>query len=242
MNKEIFLKTSDGIKIAINLYSKARDSVVIICPGWFMTKDSAIFKKMSEDLFENFDVITMDFRGSGRSRGFYTFSSKEPLDLYCVISYAKKVLEYKNIYLLGFSLGAAVSVICSAKNPDVDKLIAVSVPSDFNKIENRMYSPDAWIPTLFQKFEPLRWFTIRAGNPFLHKIKPIDVVDDISAPTLFVAGDKDPTVHSWHMKALYDKAVCRKVYRLFAKTRHAEDIYHDYPQEFICMCTDWLNY
>ena len=92
MNKEIFLKTSDGIKIAINLYSKARDSVVIICPGWFMTKDSAIFKKISEDLFKNLDVITMDFRGSGRSRGFYTFSSKEPLDLYCVISYAKKVL------------------------------------------------------------------------------------------------------------------------------------------------------
>ena len=241
MNKEIFLKTSDGVKIAINLYSKARDSVVIICPGWFMTKDAAIFKQISYDLFVSFDIIAMDFRGSGRSGGFYTFSTKEPIDLYRVISYAKEVLEYKNVYLLGFSLGAAVSIICSAQNSDVDKLIVVSAPADFDKIENKMYSPDAWIPTLFQKFEPLRWMTIRAGNPFLSKIKPIDVAADIAVPTLFIAGEKDPTVLPWHTKALYDKAHCKKDYKLFTKTRHAEDIYHDYPTEFIEMCRNWFE-
>lgn len=165
--QEVFLKTLDNIKIAINHYSTNRNSVIIIAPGWFMTKDSKIFKKMAKALFKTFDIISMDFRGTGKSGSFYTFSAKEEQDLNCVINYAKT--RYEKIFVLGFSLGGALSIISGAKNKNINGIIAVSAPTEFYKIENKMYSPDAWIPTLFQKFEPLRWLTIRAGNPFLRK-------------------------------------------------------------------------
>ncbi len=237
--QEVFLKTLDNIKIAINHYSKFRNSVIIIAPGWFMTKDSKIFKKISEDLFKTFDIITMDFRGSGKSKGFYTFTAKEEQDLNCVINYAQK--HYEKVFVLGFSLGGALSIISGAKNKNINGIIAVSAPTEFYKIENKMYSPNAWIPTLFQKFEPLRWMTIRAGNPFLPKEKPIDLVEKITVPTLFIAGEKDPTVCPWHTQKLFENAKCKKDFILFEKARHAEDLYTDYPEKFITYCTEWLE-
>ena len=53
---EIFLKTEDNTKIAINHYDKGRDFVVIIAHGWYMCKDATIFKAMSEDFFKSHDV------------------------------------------------------------------------------------------------------------------------------------------------------------------------------------------
>ncbi len=238
MNK-LFLKTIDNIKISINHYDSGKDEVVILCPGWFMTKDSASFNELARVLGEKYDVISMDFRGHGNSGGFYTFTAKEEADIDIVVDFAAK--KYKKVYLFGFSLGGALVLLYGAKHKNVDKIIAVSAPVDFMKIENRMYSPDAWIPTLFQKFEPSRWLTIRAGFPWYKKDNPIDFVDKITVPTLFIAGEKDPTVLPWHTKMLSEKAVCKKDYVLFKNARHAEDLFHDYPEKFLKICFDWLE-
>jgi len=238
--KEIFLTTIDNVKIAVNCYLSGKESLLIISPGWFMTKDSAIFKKMSLEFSKKYDVLSMDFRGHGRSSGFYTFTQKEGDDLSAVVNYAKDNL-YNKIFLLGFSLGGAQVILHAAKIKNVDKVIAVSAPTDFDKIENHMYSPDAWIPTLFQKFEPKRWLSIRPGSPFGKKERPIDFVGDIEIPTLLIAGEKDPTVFPWHTEELYKKARCKKDYKLLKKARHAEDLYTDFPVEFMELCTSWLD-
>lgn len=237
--KEVFLTTTDNIKISINHYSNSNDTVVIICPGWFMTKDAKAFLKLSDDLSKHFDVISMNFRGHGNSGGFYSFTSNEEKDLEVVVNFAKD-LNYKNICLLGFSLGGALVLLYGAKHSEISKIIAVSAPTEFFKIENKIYSPDAWIPTLFHKFEPFRWLTIRPTSPFLPKQKPIDFVQNIKTPTLFIAGEKDPTVLPWHTETLFQKATCKKDYKVFKNTRHAEDLYMVYPQEFLQICTDWI--
>lgn len=237
--REVFVKTCDSTAIAFNHYETGHDSVLVICPGWFMTKDSGAFCAMAQDFSKFYDVVVMDFRGHGRSSGFYTFTSKEEFDIDAVVRFLAN--KYRNIYLAGFSLGGALALLYSAKNTNIDKIIAVSAPSDFYKIENRMYLPDAWYPTLFQKFEPKRWLTIRPGNLFLHKDKPIDFVKDISVPILFLAGENDPTVFAWHTKALCDAARCDKSYVLFKKARHAEDLYIDFRQNFMDICLSWLD-
>ena len=75
--EELFLNTKDRVNIALNWYNTGHKSVIIICPGWFMTKDSKAFSLLAEKLSEKLDVIVMDFRGHGRSSGFYTFTSKK---------------------------------------------------------------------------------------------------------------------------------------------------------------------
>ncbi len=235
--EEIQIQTKDGVKIALNHYKSGFNHVVIIAPGWFMTKDSKSFKEMSEIFSKYSDVITIDFRGHGKSGGFYTFTSEEVNDMEAVIKYAHEL--YTKIYLMGFSLGGALTLIAGANNELIKKIVAVSAPSCFEKIENKVWKKEAWIPTM-QKCELKRWFSIRPGFLNKKKIKPIDIVEDIKCPTLFIAGEKDPTVCCWHTKALYDKAVCQKKYELFKDCSHAEDLFLQDKEKFIKLCCEWL--
>lgn len=236
--KEIFLTTEDNVKIAINHHKTGHDEVLIIAHGWFMTKDSSYFKDMANIFSKNFDIISMDFRGHGRSSGFYTFTSKEPMDMKAVVNYAKQ--HYSKIYLIGFSLGGALALIHSALEKDIDKIIAVSAPHSFIKIENHMWKKEAWIHSL-RKFEFKRWITVRPSLIIGKKIRPIDVVSKVDAPTLFIAGEKDVTVRAWHTKSLYRVAKCKKKFELFEGCCHAEDLFYQERDKFINVCCEWLK-
>ncbi len=233
------LQTKDKIEIAINHYENNHDEVVIVAPGWFMTKDSDAFTRVSEFFAKHFDVIAFDFRGHGKSGGAYTFTSKELMDMDCVVRYARKY-KYKKIYLAGFSLGGAMVLIYASKSRFIDKVIAVSAPADFNKIENKMWKKEAWAET-FKKFELNRAFSIRPYPIPLSKTKPIDIIEKIKAPTLFIAGEKDPTVYPWHTKKLYEKAVCPKKYKEYKNGYHAEDLFLYFEDDFSKLCFDWLK-
>lgn len=235
--KEIFLRTNDGVKIAINHHMTGHDEVLIIAHGWFMTKDSSYFIDIANTFSKDLDVISMDFRGHGRSSGFYTFTSKEPEDLRTVVNYAKK--HYSKVYLMGFSLGGALALIHGAVEKDVDKIIAVSAPHSFIKIENHMWRKEAWSHSL-KKFEILRSLTIRPSLIIGKKIRPIDIVDKIEVPTLFLAGDKDATVRAWHTMSLYRVAKCKKHFELFKNCCHAEDLFYQERNRFISVCKNWF--
>lgn len=236
--KEFFVKTEDNVDIACNHYQKGNDKVIIIAPGWYMCKDTKPFKDLSEDLAKNYDVVTLDFRGHGKSAGNFTFTTEEPMDLKAVINWARQ--RYSKIGLLGFSLGGALVVIHSAINKDVDVMVAVSPPADLNKIESHFWKPEAFIPT-FKKFDIKENRNVRPGNIFLKKINPADVVHDIAIPSLYIAGENDPTVYPWHTELLYKKSTCKKSYVLFENNNHAEDLYIDSRERFLKVCNEWFS-
>ena len=237
--KHVKLKTEDKVKISVNAYLDGHKEVVIVAPGWCMTKDSKAFMQISKIFSSKYDVLTLDFRGHGKSGGFFTFTAKELYDLDAVIGFAKKN-NYDKIHLVGFSLGAALCLIYASGNPNINKIIAVSAPSDFDKIENQMWKKEAWVETL-KKFELLRFCSIRPSVVRHEKIKPIDIAATIIAPTLFMAGELDPTVHPWHTEALYNKAICPKRFKLFRGGYHAEDLFLHNKEEFSKLCLDWLS-
>ena len=237
--QEKFLKTTDKVKIALNHYGYERDDVLIIAPGWFMTKDSNAFCAISEAFFECIDVISFDFRGHGKSSGFYTFSALEQKDLEAVVAFAQT--KYKNIYLMGFSLGAMISLNYATLVGGIQKVIAVSPPSDFSKIENQIWKKEAWLPTL-RKMELKRWFSIRPSIFIHRKIKTIDIIQNNTAKTLYIAGKLDPTVHMWHTEALYNKTQSEKEFKCFENGLHAEDLFLEFREEFMNISLDWLGF
>jgi pimeloyl-ACP methyl ester carboxylesterase len=239
MAKKIFLTTDDEVKIAVKHYQRGKSEVLIIAPGWFMTKDTRSFSAMAKEFANQFDVLAMDFRGHGKSGGFYTFTAKESADLKAVVDFAKQ--KYEKVYLMGFSLGGALVLIHGASEKNVDKIIAVSAPHSFDKIENQMWRPEAWYMTIFKKMDLRQWATIRPGPITSEKIRPIDIVDEIEVPTLFIAGEKDPTVHAWHTRALFNKAVCKKRFEVFEKCFHAEDLFLQDRERFLRVCNNWLK-
>lgn len=235
--EELHLKTSDGIKIAVNHYKSKREQVLIIAPGWTMSKDSKFIEEMSEKFVKSFDVISFDFRGHGKSSGFYTFTRKEPKDLESVVNYAKE--NYKEIYLMGFSLGGAISILYSALEEIINRLIIVSAPPSFAKIKISMWIKDFFINP-FKKYELRRWITVRPNPTIQNKIRPIDVVDKINIPTLFIAGDSDTIILPDDTKSLFGKAKCEKKFELFKNCCHAEDLLYQSKEKFIKTCTEWL--
>lgn len=236
--EELYLKTSDGIKIALNHYKQNQGQILIIANGWTMSKDSKYIKEVAKKFAELFDVISFDFRGHGKSSGLYTFTNKEPEDLKSVVNYAKKF--YKEIYLMGFSLGGAISIIYSAFEKSIDRLIIVSAPHSFSKIKNNMWIKD-FLKNPFRKYEIKKWLKIRINPIMLKKIRPIDVVDKISTPTLFIAGDSDTIILPEDTKSLYDRAKCEKQFELFQNCHHAEDLLYQNKQKFINTCIEWLT-
>lgn len=232
-------KINDNIEISYDRYETNHKEVVILAHGWFMTKNSKAFSQMARDFSKYYDVIVLDFRGHGKSGGKYTFGSKEVQDLKPVIDFAHS--KYKKIYLIGFSLGSLISVDYCSKYKDVDKLILVSCPTDFDEIENNVFSPNAFVPTL-KKFEWDRWTSFRFGNIFDNKIKPVDEISKIKIPVLLIAGKKDPIIRAWHNDELYkhSKSATKKVF-VFENGKHAEDLYLEAPKTFMDICTKFLK-
>ena len=233
------VESFDKTRISFNHFKKdGRDSAFIICHGFLMSKDAKPFLDLSNDLFELYDVISMDQRGHGDSDGSFSFSSKEHEDVKAVIDYSKGY--YAHIYLMGFSLGAASCIIEVARDKNVDGLIVVSPPISFEKIENRFLDKGALIPGI-QKFRN-QIFQLRIGNIFAKKKEPLDMIDKISPiPLLIIQGDKDPIIYKHHAEALYQKAKEPKKLVIMKNGLHAEELYRQNPREFVDLCTLWIT-
>lgn len=235
--EELYIKTSDGIKIALNHFKEDREQVIIIANGWTMSKDSKFTDEMANLFAKTFDVISFDFRGHGKSSGIYTFTSKESEDLKSVVNYANKF--YKKIYLLGFSLGAAISIIHSAQTGRIDRLIIVSAPYSFAKIKNFMWIKD-FLKNPFKKYEFKICSKLRPSPIIQKKIRPIDVVSKINIPTLFIVGDSDTITPPEDTKNLFYKAKCEKKFELFENCHHGEDLIYQEKEKLIKTCIEWL--
>lgn len=236
---ELTLRTKDDIKIYANHYRGGFKEVLIICPGFMMCKDARPFAMLSERMSRDFDVITMDFRGHGKSKGLYTFTSRENNDLEAVIGYARP--KYKFVGVIGFSLGAAVAINVTAINKTIDKIIAVSAPTEFSKIENRFLNKDI-ISSAIKKFH-WNMCNTKIGNMLTNKPKPIENVDKISPiPVLFVHGGKDTIIEPRHSRELYNKAGGPKRLAIFDNCLHAEDVFlGDNFENFISLCIEWFK-
>jgi pimeloyl-ACP methyl ester carboxylesterase len=236
--QEVYLTTVDKIKIAINHYQSEDEQVLIIAPGWTMSKDSKFIRKIARNFTEFFDVISIDFRGHGKSSGLYTFTSKESNDLNAVVNYAKNI--YKKVYLMGFSLGGAISIIHSARNKNVDMLIAVSAPHSFAKIRHFGWVKD-FLTNKFNKYEFRILRTLRPNLLIKKKIRPIDVAGMLDIPTLFIAGESDSIICLTDTKSLFDKATCQKSFEMFKNCNHAEDLIHQDEDKFVKICANWFT-
>lgn len=233
-----FVTTEDNIKIAYNHIITNHKAVLIIAHGWFMSKDSQAFQALSNSFKNEFDIITFDFRGHCKSKGLYSFGHNETKDLSAIVNYAKE--KYEHLYLMGFSLGSLISIDFCANNNFIKRLILVSAPSDFKKIENNVFSPNAFIPTL-KKFEFKRWTSIRFTHPFKKKPVPVEQIGKISIPVLFIGGTNDPIIRIWHNHELFKRANEPKKELIFENGKHAEDIYLENKESFVKACIDWLR-
>jgi pimeloyl-ACP methyl ester carboxylesterase len=235
--KEEVLKTGCGVRISIRENRIGSDLAIIIAPGFFQSKETKTFRSIEADLAGRFDVISMDYRGHGKSGGLFTFSAKESEDLKAVLDYARE--RYQRVGVLGFSYGGTIALLEQERYRNIDSIACVSSPMASKEIEFAWWLPRS-LKLGYKGLE--RGAGARIGNPFMDKVNAIDIVEKLSpTPLFFIHGDEDPTVFQRHTDMLYEKSAEPKKKFIFTKASHAEEIYRQYPKLFIKLVIDWFD-
>ena len=229
---------SDGVSISLDRYGDGAGAVVVVCHGFFNNKQTPAYRLLGEALAKGRDVICMDFRGHGRSDGFYTFSAREGADLHAVLQWAAE--RYQRIGVIGFSLGGAIAINTAGQNHvPIHSLVAVSAPSAFEAIEMQYWRLRA-IRSGIRSV--LAGGGCRPGNLFCRKLRPVESITALrSLPTLFIHGTHDVIIFPRHSERLYAAAPEPKRLEILERGGHAETLLRTHRERLLQMVDDWYR-
>ncbi len=211
----------DGQEVHFDHYRFGHKKVIVIAHGFFNSKSSVLLKELGAAHCDQYDVVLLDFRGHGESKGLFFWTTKEPMDLEAVLQYVAPL--YERVGLIGFSLGGAISLIVSARTDLVHSLISVSAPTEFERIDYRFWELDMETDIIYNLVGDGRFGKgVRPGPFWLKKEKPIHVVPRIKVPVFYMHGEADWLIKPWHAQELYDKTVSYKNLMMIKDGPHAE--------------------
>jgi fermentation-respiration switch protein FrsA (DUF1100 family) len=203
--EEVELVTADGITFgAWHFRQPGAPQTVIVSGGHKGQRQGAL--GISVALWrKGFNVILYSYRGMpGSDRAPVTFGIKEVLELQAVIAFARKRIAGSRIGLLGYSMGAVVSLLGAAGEPGVEALVLDSAFSDLRRllVENvRQASrlpgaPFVWLAGVLFRF--------RTGCK-LSDCSPLAVLSSLEPrPLFFIHGGADDVTTVNHSRRLYD--------------------------------------
>ena len=215
------LESFDGLKLHAKKFSPAEETNrwAILVHGYGRDGTYA-YDYADEYLKRGWNVLVPDLRAAGESEGeFITMGALESRD---VFDWASKLPSDAKIILHGVSMGAATVMMTAALKPK--KLVAV--------VEDCGYtSAYEMFTAQLNKIFSLPEYPVMPCANNVCKLKtgvkisdaaPLEVVDEITVPILFIHGDADGLVPFEMMGRLYDKAVAPKEKFVVKGAGHAD--------------------
>lgn len=232
--------TEDKQKIYYDHYKNGHSNLIVIAHGFFNSKDAVLLRQLGDELKDQYDTVILDFRGHGQSGGLFYWTTKEYIDLIAVLENVRK--DYDKIGLIGFSLGAATSIITAAKVDWVDSVISVSAPTEFEKIEYHFWELDVENDIMYNLIGDGRVGKgVRPGPFWLKKDKPINRVADVKAPIFFLHGESDWLIKPTHSQELFSKAKSKKDIAIIKNGPHAEYLIRKNKDETVKLIRNWFT-
>ncbi|USK44103.1 alpha/beta hydrolase [Cytobacillus oceanisediminis] len=201
-NKEsLFQLSVEGENIlGIHHQAATKDKLIIFCGGINAQRCdlNRIGVKFSRAMAsKGISVIRFDYRGLGVSEGFswnMTIESKIK-DIKAIVNYAINTLQFKEIYLLGFSDGARNIVGLASDYPEVKGLVLWNPALIYNQVNNGENKP-----ILDKKTKKILW-TVNGNylsSEFYRSVQRAEnrVLDEwysLNKPVLIIWGEKDVT-------------------------------------------------
>ena len=205
-NEDWTLENFDGLNLHAKIFYPNENSNrwAILVHGYGRDGTFA-YDYADEYLKHGWNVLIPDLRAAGESQGkFITMGALESLD---IARWAEKIPQDAKIVLHGVSMGAA-TVLLTAANQNIKNLVAV--------VEDCGYtSAYEMFTAQLNKIFGLPEYPVMPCANFVCKLKtgvkisdaaPIDVVNKISVPILFIHGDEDKLVPFEMMNQLFDAA------------------------------------
>lgn len=182
---------------------------------------------------KGYNVFLFDFRNSGESEGnLTTVGQLEVRDLLGAVDYVKSKPEIsRKVVLLGFSMGATVSLLAGAREPEVDAVIADAPFADMRSYLEENLSVWTDLPSFpfnqafFMVVPLLTGLDVDQVSP-VHEIAKFE-----GRPVLLIHGTADrkiPIANSESLLKAYPQARLLKV----PGSDHCNS-YHDHPDLYL---------
>ena len=203
--EEVELVTADGVNFGAWYFRQPGSPQTVIVSGGHKGQRQGALGISVALWRKGFNVIAYSYRGmSGSDRAPITFGIKEVLELQAVIAFARKRIPQARIGLLGYSMGAVVTLLGAAGEPGVEALVLDSPFSDLrtlliDNVRNRAKLPGrpfVWLAGLMLR--------ARSGST-LADCSPISVLSSLEPrPLFFIHGGDDRITSVNHSRRLYD--------------------------------------
>ena len=146
--------------------------------------------EITSDLVDSgFSVLLFDQRGRGESDGKGLLLVHTDRDLGGAVDYIVG-RGHSKVYLLGFSTGAASSIMFAAANDGVIGIISDSCFTDVHEMFIRGMVEQGF-PELLTKILVPGIFLVARIRYGCEPVNPVDVVGDITCPLFFIHGEED---------------------------------------------------
>jgi fermentation-respiration switch protein FrsA (DUF1100 family) len=215
-------------------------STILVCPGF--RSRMAEFLSMGAHLWRaGHNVLIFEYYGHGIEVSTpVTLGYREINDFLGAVAYAKERAPQAHLGALGYSMGAAVAIMSSARNTDVEALVVDSsfathrgvVEYNFQRAFRLPSAPFTWLA------DYLLWW--RAGYRF-HQVEPLRVITFIAPrPILIIHGGKDSMVDPNDAILLYAAAQEPKELWVLPDADHCGAYFEDRPA-YVKKVTDFFD-
>jgi dipeptidyl aminopeptidase/acylaminoacyl peptidase len=203
--EDVELTTADGINFGAWHFRQPGSPQTVIVSGGHKGQRQGSLGISAALWRKGFNVIAYSYRGMPSSdRAPITFGIKEVLELQAVIAFARKRIPNARIGLLGYSMGAVVSLLGAAGEPGVEALVLDSSFSDL-----RTLLKEGVRRTILLPGGPFVWLAgsmlrLRSGIR-LSDSSPQAVLSSLEPrPLFFIHGGADDITNVNHSRRLYD--------------------------------------
>lgn len=254
MNKNTFaLQVGEGLVLNGDIYSTAVPSqpILIITHGFKAYREWGFFPYMAEQYAQSgMIVVNIDFSLNGvvdAEKGIFDADkfraitvTQEINDLNAVLDNLKFLLDENSIehwngevFLLGHSLGGAVSVITASQRKDISKVVTWGSIGDIDR--NTQRQKDDWRAKGVLEFEnritgQMLYLDVEYLEDKLRNKEKYDLekcISELDSPILIVHGDKDFTVSMKEAKML-DNAAKNSELCIINKANHTFNCRHPF--------------
>ena len=203
--EEVELVTADGVRFgAWHFRQPGSPQVVVVSPGHKGQRQAvlgicvALWRK-------GFNVVAYSYRGMpGSDRRRVTMGIDEVNELQAAVAFARQRVKGARIGLLGYSMGAVVSLLGAAGEPSIEALVLDSPFSDLRQLVTENVSRVLHLPG--GPFVGLTGvlFRLRSGHS-LGESSPIAMLGALEPrPLFFIHGGADLTTGVHHSRRLHD--------------------------------------
>ncbi len=218
----------------------ARATVILIHDraGTRADAEHGLLNLQAEYVRRGFNVFAFDLRGRGESAGRRDhLGTTEGLDVQAAIAYVRRRVGQLPIVLHGFGFGAALAI---EGTPGTTGIAGVIADSPVASMRDLLRYQHGRLPE--HLFNASCWFTRRLFNADPDALAPIDDVDRVEVPILFIHAQVDDEVPVSHSLNLAASSLNHRheVWALHDHYGHC-CYYPQHPREYMDRCLAFID-